>query len=194
MTSYYLIRHGQHDRLAGDQPLNAVGREQAKITARHLAALPIDAVYASPLARARETGETIATGLGLPLAVDDRLRERANFGDKEGQTFEEFVQMWQRCDRDRDYVPILGLSARANGERLASWIHEVRIRYPGGHVVACSHGGTISDFLLNVFPEPLLERYRPDFRHHFGNCSITTIAVDNGGYMLHQLADDQHIA
>lgn len=194
MIIFYLVRHGQHDKLPGDQPLNAVGRRQAAETARYLAALPIDAVYASPLARACETGEIIAAELGLPLAVDERLRERANFGDLPGQTFEEFLNMWRQCDLDRTHQPRIGLSAQANGERMQEWMLETYNTLPNGRVLACTHGGTITDFLLNRYPASFLERLRPGFREQFGNCSITTVRIHRGRFALETLASTAHLA
>ena len=194
MTIFYLIRHGQHDRLPGDQPLNAAGRRQAARTATFLATQHIDAVYTSPLSRARETGEIIASEIGLPLEVDERLRERANFGDLPGQTFQEFLEMWRRCDEDRTLEPRTGLSAQANGERMQEWLLETHQVVPCARVVTCTHGATITDLLLNRYRESALERLHPGFREQFGNCSLTVLSVDEGGFTLQTLASTDHLA
>jgi broad specificity phosphatase PhoE len=77
-----LVRHGETDdnaaaRFQGqiDTPLNDRGREQSHALADALAAEGLRALYASPLARARETAEIIAERLGLELLVDPRLME-----------------------------------------------------------------------------------------------------------------------
>lgn len=193
MTTFYLVRHGKSDRVPGDPPLNAVGRRQAYRTAQVFARLPVDAVYTSPLARARETAQAIADQVGCTLNVDERLLERANYGDLPGQTRAEFIAMWRQCDADRDYVPVVGLSARANGARMAQWLRAVYAAFPHGTVVAGSHGGTITDFLLNTFSRDVLARYRPDFADHVGNCSITVLRFDGKEYALEQLAAVEHL-
>jgi uncharacterized phosphatase len=91
MTELYLVRHGETDwnrqrRIQGltDIPLNDTGRAQARATGELLARRSWDAVYASPLARARETAAIIAGELGLPgPTLLDALVER-NYGDAEG--------------------------------------------------------------------------------------------------------------
>ena len=83
----YVIRHGETDwnrelRLQGreDVPLNAAGKIQAAVCGDALKGLGIQAVFTSPLSRARLTGEILAGRIGLdPGAVlaMDGLIERA---------------------------------------------------------------------------------------------------------------------
>lgn len=83
MTTILLIRHGENDYirkglLAGRQPgvhLNAKGWEQARNLAERLAALPIKAVYSSPLERTMETARPLAEALGLPVLPREGLIE-----------------------------------------------------------------------------------------------------------------------
>ncbi len=75
MAIIFLIRHGQNDwvkkqRLAGWIPgieLNETGHQQARQAAQRLAALPLKAVYSSPVLRCRQTAEHIAGPFGLPV-------------------------------------------------------------------------------------------------------------------------------
>ena len=96
MTTIYLVRHGETDwnlarRIQGstDIPLNQTGRDQAAVTGALLANRSWDGVYASPLARAYETGEIIARELGLPApeAVPEVAERR--YGEAEGLTGDE---------------------------------------------------------------------------------------------------------
>src|SRR5690606_28201169 len=67
-TTLYLVRHGETDYnrasiMQGrrvDARLNAVGRAQAAALARRFARAPLDAIYTSTLARARETALAVA--------------------------------------------------------------------------------------------------------------------------------------
>jgi probable phosphomutase (TIGR03848 family) len=74
MTQVLLIRHASNDwvgqRLAGWTPgvqLNARGRAEAAALAARLEGYRIDAVYASPLDRTRETAAFIAAPRGLDI-------------------------------------------------------------------------------------------------------------------------------
>jgi probable phosphoglycerate mutase len=83
MTSgrLYLVRHGRTAGNTvryvgwGDEPLDDVGREQARALAAQLAGEPIDAVYSSPLSRALDTARPLAEARGAPLHVRDELKE-----------------------------------------------------------------------------------------------------------------------
>jgi broad specificity phosphatase PhoE len=66
-----------------DVPLRTEGRAQAEALARRLAGVRIDRVFSSPMLRALETAQIVATG--RPVEVDDRLRER-DYGRWEGMT------------------------------------------------------------------------------------------------------------
>ena len=78
----HLVRHGEVENpdhvVYADLPgfsLSEAGRAQARAAAEHLAPLRPDAIVSSPLDRARETAVSIATLLGLEVAIDDRLTE-----------------------------------------------------------------------------------------------------------------------
>ncbi len=71
----FLVRHaeaapGDPDEL---RPLTAEGRATAQAVAERLAAEPLDAVYSSPLLRARETARAIAAAAGLEAEVEPAL-------------------------------------------------------------------------------------------------------------------------
>jgi glucosyl-3-phosphoglycerate phosphatase len=85
-------RHGQTDHNASgiwqgqlDTHLSEVGREQARVAARALAAYKPVIVVASDLSRAAETGRTLAELAGIPIRYDERLRE-IHAGEWQGMT------------------------------------------------------------------------------------------------------------
>ncbi|HCM29113.1 MAG: hypothetical protein A2Z99_12530 [Treponema sp. GWB1_62_6] len=77
---FFLIRHGESEGNSagifqgrGEYPLTALGREQAAERGRLLASWAPCPVLCSPLSRARESAEIIASGAGCaaPLVVDE---------------------------------------------------------------------------------------------------------------------------
>jgi len=97
-VSLLLVRHGQSEWNAirrwqglADSPLTDLGRRQAVDATAAMSSLDhrFQSVWVSPLARAAETGEIIAAGLGLdPPATDHRLRE-SDAGEWQGLTPEQ---------------------------------------------------------------------------------------------------------
>jgi broad specificity phosphatase PhoE len=91
-TTLLFVRHGSTQwtappsRYQGrtDLPLSAHGRAEVEQLADRLHAIKFDAIYSSPLRRARETAVALAYGRLLPLETDDRLVE-LSYGDWEGK-------------------------------------------------------------------------------------------------------------
>ena len=95
MAIFLLVRHGQNDmvgvKLAGRLPgvhLNGKGNAQARQLAANLAHLPIKAIHASPLDRARETAEPIARIHNLPVEINEGLQE-IDFGTWQGKSIKQ---------------------------------------------------------------------------------------------------------
>jgi len=193
MTGFYLIRHGEKaDNITNNQGVSPLGSRQAQATAACLQARPITRVYTSPLRRASETADIIASVLAVPLIEDARLRERMNWGDIAGQSFEEFVALWRRCDADRDFAPPNGLSARQTGERVADFMRETQRQHPHDEVAVVTHGGAIADFLRNHFSQDELINVNPAWAtlkdNIFANGSITAVRYESGRFVVQELA------
>ena len=95
MTSIYLVRHGQTAwnkeeifRGRTDVPLNDTGLREAELAGEYFKGLEIDAVYSSPLSRARQTAEKIARVHCLEVNPLNGLIDMS-FGTWEGRTLEE---------------------------------------------------------------------------------------------------------
>ena len=139
MTTLLLVRHGETDwnaegRLQGhtDRPLSEFGRRQAERLAATLAAEKLDAIYASDLARARETAEIVGERLGLPIALEPDLREK-DWGTWEGLTAVE-----------RDRVEFVGESTQAHQERILGALRRIAERHPRDcRVLVVTHGGSM---------------------------------------------------
>lgn len=162
MGIVYIVQHGEKRREPGDPGLTARGREQAALAGERLRGEGLRAVYASPLLRARQTGDAVAAACGLAVRVDARVTERMNW---DGSTpFARFAEDWARTAADRDFVPAGGDSSRAAGERFLAFLEE---RGPGdGPIAVACHGGVTVDLLRTLMgdervPEALLREGVP---------------------------------
>ena len=92
MLTLILTRHGQAaagDVMLGgklDVPLTADGHKEAEALASRLSGVRIDRIVSSPMLRALETAQAIATG--RPVELDERLRE-LDYGRWESLTYAE---------------------------------------------------------------------------------------------------------
>jgi predicted glycosyltransferase/broad specificity phosphatase PhoE/peptidoglycan/xylan/chitin deacetylase (PgdA/CDA1 family) len=137
-----LVRHG-HTAWNGvrhmgwtDVPLDEVGCRQAQDVARSLASARVDAIYTSPLSRARQTAAPLAKEHGVTPVVLDDLRE-LRFGDLEGQPRDPTLKVRRRHVHD----PLPGGESLADLFRRASRFAE-RLRHDteaGRHVVVVGH-------------------------------------------------------
>ena len=75
-----------------DLPLSAQGLDQAAALALRFEPVPLEAVYTSPLLRARQTAQAIA-GLSRPLHVLDDLAE-LDGGEWDGLTFDQLRERY----------------------------------------------------------------------------------------------------
>ena len=181
MTTLLLARHGETDwnlerRWQGhaDPPLNDLGRKQARSLAESLAARPIDALYSSDLARARETAEIVGERIALPVGLDPRLRE-VDVGEWSGLTSPEVEQRFpvglerRRAGTGWDQ----GEAYEAMGARVVAALHEIAGAHPGERVVVVTHGGPIGAVWLASGGE------RADWVRS-ANCDLDEIAVESG--------------
>lgn len=76
-----------------ESDLTARGREQTEVNARVLAALGIEALYSSPLARARQSAAIINRHFDLAIRYDDRIKEW-HCGDWSGERYEDVQAKW----------------------------------------------------------------------------------------------------
>jgi broad specificity phosphatase PhoE len=148
-----LVRHAETEwnrerRFQGwrDVPLSATGREQAESAARLLAATRIDAVWSSPLARARDTAAIIAAPHRLAVQESEAFREMG-FGDWEGLTrdevrerFPEAHRAWAEAPHEATWPGAETLAAvRA---RALAGLEALRAAHTGQTICLVSHGIT----------------------------------------------------
>jgi len=159
VTLLTLVRHGQTDwnlqrRIQGatDIPLNDTGRADALAAAQTLQGGDYDAIYTSPLVRARETAQIIAGQLGLAEpALTKGMRER-EFGVAEGTEVADYIARyggWSAevpgaetldavCERAMDSLDRIARAARRRSAPTAE------------SLIVVTHGGVIRALLMHV--------------------------------------------
>jgi broad specificity phosphatase PhoE len=169
MALIYLVQHAEKRPDPGDPELTEHGRSQAACTGRWLSRAGLCAVYSSPLRRAWQTAQFIATAASLDVRRDDRLRERMNWDGS--QPIGDFLADWAQSVRDRDFVPRTGDSSRQAARRLCAFLHEHADA--AGTVAVITHGGVTADLLRTLIgddavPAGLMDQGVP-------SCAITTL-------------------
>ena len=137
--------------------LGAEGRRQAEALAERLAGVPLEAVYSSPLERARETAAPIAARLGLAVRAVEELTE-LDFGDWTGRTIGELAG----SERWRLFNTFRSGTAAPNGEhmlevqaRMVRALERLRGAHPDGRVAVVGHGDPLKATLAHYLGVPL---------------------------------------
>src|SRR3954469_14685468 len=152
-TTLILVRHAETPTtgkvLPGRAPglhLSDRGKAQAEATAERISALArIDAVYASPLERARETAAPIASKRGLKVTPDKGLLE-LDFGEWTGGELKALAKTpeWRVVQQHPSgFTFPSGESFAAMQTRMAATMTRLRDKHRGGVVIGVSHADTI---------------------------------------------------
>lgn len=189
-----LVRHGQslanvEARIQGDDdPLTDTGRAQAEAAGALLADRgDVTHLYASPLARARETAMIIGKHVGVAPVFEPGLAE-INAGLAVGLTWEEWEATYpEQAARIRSEDRTLadrwegGESGQEFADRIfTAYDHIVtQHRRTDDVVVVVSHGGPLAWISAKVHGDPL--DVFPVSRGIFGNCSISELEIDAHG-------------
>lgn len=150
MQHLYFIRHGQTEwnaieRMQGqwNSNLSDLGRKQADVTGRLLEQLGIQAIYASPLDRTRQTTEIIQQYVPLEATYDSRIMEW-DCGHWSGYLYEEiktrWADEWEALQADRfNYRGPACENYPDMIDRAQPFIDEV-LRDPAESIAIVSHG------------------------------------------------------
>ncbi len=186
----YAVRHGQTAMnraqiLQGqtNSSLDATGVEEAQALHREFqkAELHFDAIYCSPLLRAKQTCE-IATGLpSTAFHIDDRLMEIAlgkwegvhftNLPPEDMECFTRHPSRYKPEGKAESYEQLIA--------RTKDFLTDVATE-ENQNVLVVSHGGVLHAMVLLAENLPL-----DDFwKERIGNCSVLTFLVENGDFRL----------
>jgi probable phosphoglycerate mutase len=155
-----LVRHAEPVRIVAaegpaDPPLTELGTRQAEAAAAWLAEESFDAIYASPLRRARQTADAIAAPHGLEIAIEEGIAEydrQSEFyipvEELKTSTDPELIAHWRALAEDRleDVVE----DAATFRPRVAEGLDRIITAHPGRRVLAVCHGGVINVALAEV--------------------------------------------
>jgi len=186
-TLFLLVRHGLTPTTGKVLPgraaglhLAEAGQAQANTAAERIAALSrVDAVYASPLERARETAAPIAKAKGLKVHVDKGLLE-CDFGEWTGEELKKLMKLpeWGTVIRAPSTFRFPGgESFNEMQVRIVSAIDRLRAAHQGGVVVCVSHADPIKAAVAHAMGTHI-DLFQ---RIVISPCSVTAIAYSSGG-------------
>lgn len=199
----YFVRHGKTEwnnqfRYQGSTniSLNEEGRTQALRAALRFEGKEIDAVITSPLSRAKETAEIIASKLhGVELEESELLTE-VNFGEWEGLTVpeikaksgEELFYKWRMnefhvCVPGGEDMDALYVRACAAARSLLSRSEE--------KILVVGHGAMFRILFLAMLDIPRMNIF---WKTRIDNCSISALNTEKGKrVVLDYLNDTAHL-
>ena len=176
-THLGLLRHGQTDwninfLLQGvtDIPMNQTGIEQVKLAAQAIRAEDWDVVLTSPLSRARQTAEIIASQHGYTEIIEQELLIERSFGEAEGLSHEQ----WRAKYSNLDVIPG-GESRTQLADRSRLLLETISQELAGKRVLAISHGALIRALIAIASNNEL-----PRAGERLGNASLNVVKhIDN---------------
>jgi len=186
-TLFLLVRHGLTPTTGKVLPgraaglhLAEAGQAQATAAAERIAALSyVNAVYASPLERARETAAPIAKAKGLRVRIDKGLLE-CDFGEWTGEELKKLMKLpeWGTVIRAPSTFRFPGgESFNEMQVRIVSAIDRLRAAHKGGVVVCVSHADPIKAAVAHAMGTHI-DLFQ---RIVISPCSVTAIAYSPGG-------------
>jgi probable phosphoglycerate mutase len=199
-TDLVLIRHGETSANVeqrwqghGDWPLNEVGLAQAADAAVGVPRL--DALYTSPLLRARHTAEAIAEAQRLTPEVVDDLKE-IGFGAWENLTTGEIAaaspEQWGRLMAGEDIVRGgHGETFAGARERMTAAIDGIAASHPEQVVGVVSHGTATSAYVTGLLGLGFADRPR---LHSLANTALGRVAFTSRGPTVVSWNTGRHLA
>jgi broad specificity phosphatase PhoE len=201
MTTLFVVRHGQtewnrDERFRGryDIPLNETGFAQARATGQRMAEMVHPgAILTSPLARAQQTAQAIASRFGLTAQIEPGLID-IDYGLWQGLSAEEASQKWPEqinfwlTTPSKVTIPD-GESPRVVRRRIKKTMYNIYRRFPNETVIAVSHLVVIRLLLLSVLG------IHTDRLWDLGQepCAINRIEITGEGTRITSINDTCHL-
>lgn len=183
MLKIYLTRHGQDlDNEQGilnghrDQPLSAIGRNQAKQLASFVrqSGIAFKAVYSSPLQRAYQTALSVTTELEMPEPKVEPLLIERDFGVLSGQ---KVVDIPKLCFPNILETEKITYFLKASGAesfpdliiRAKELIKKIKDKHQDGNILLVGHGD-FGKMIYAAYYDLPWESVLKSF--HFGNSDL----------------------
>ena len=149
-----IIRHGlpirRENVLDGpaDPELAADGLRQAELLAEYLAPEQIDALYVSPLCRARQTAAPLAALKGLTPIIEDGVAEY----DRESDSYIPIEEL--KATRDPRYYDVMngtdGVDRATFNKLVIETVERLVVAHARQRIAIVCHGGVINAYLAHV--------------------------------------------
>ena len=156
------------------------GVRQAERASERIAELKrVDAIYCSPLERAKETAAPIGAAIGMRPKVDRGLLE-CDFGDWTGAELKQLMKLpeWRTVQKAPSTFRFPnGESFTEMQVRIVSALDRLRARHPGGVIVCVSHADPIKAAMAHALGTHL-DLFQ---RIVISTCSISAIAWSTDG-------------
>ena len=201
VTKIYLIRHCQsmgniEHKFQGqyDADVSPAGEKQLELLGLRFRNEHIDAIYTSPLKRARATAEAIAKYHNMEPIAEPGLIE-IDCGRMENQLLTEVARLFPEVALNWDRSPELcefpgGETMREVYERVNAALDRIIAENPGRTVVVTTHGGALRNLYARIqYGEPIGIRKS----EVFGNTGVSTLIAENGGLRFESINDLSHL-
>ncbi|OOM73845.1 phosphoserine phosphatase 1 [Clostridium puniceum] len=200
-TTLLLIRHGETEwntlgKFQGciDIALSQDGIKQAELLKNRLNG-KFDYIYASPLNRALETANIIASFTDKEVVVENDIRE-INFGEWEGLTVHEIAENYPekfkawRTDKKESKICGGDLSILNASNRAKKCVLNIINEHKGKKIAIVAHGGIIKAALIGIFEWDMTMYHKMAL----GNTCINTLTFDKDlNPALVSLNDTNHL-
>lgn len=201
----YITRHGktvwnQEGRFQGakDSKLTEEGRQDAVTLGQYIQKIPFNAVYTSPLGRAKATTSLIFADRPW-LIQEEPLLQEMNFGALEGMKISEIAdtysdiydRLWNHPEKF-DRCPGGGESFAEVTARVKQFLDRMADLKADENVFITTHGMyfiVLMGYIKGLQPKdfPLINRYV------VRGCSLTCISIDKNGYHILLEGDDHFL-
>lgn len=176
-----LVRHAlpvRRENTTGpaDPELSEVGLAQADLFARYMGSEPLDALYSSPMRRALQTAEPLASVTTLSPVVVDGVAEFDQHANEyipveelkanNDPRWQEMVNgQWSEMEDQKAFI-----------DRVVDSLERIVGDHRGGKVLVTCHGGVINAYLSHVLGLESRQFFYPNYT------SIHRIAASSNGH------------
>lgn len=201
VTTLYIVRHCQSGGNIGgrfqgrfDADITPAGEQQLDLLSLRFRNEPLDAIYSSPLLRARKTAEAVGRFHSLPIQIDEGLVEM-DVGQMEnlklseiGEKFPEVAKNW---DRSPDLCQFPGGETMAQVyDRVNAALDRIIRENQGKTVFLATHGGVIRNLYARISFGSIKGLRESAV---FGNTGVSVLEAEDGKLTWKLVNDQSHL-